>query len=412
MVGISEAIPPIDDGVEEKIMLNASWYKIVSLSALQGSIVLAWVIYNIYLPKLLISCGISPRLAILLIIIENAIAFILEPLFGSLSDRAYRWIATKFGFISLGVIVTSVISMLIPTIVIFQNVLNAIDWILPGVLITWAMAMTIFRTPAISLIGRYAFASDLPIAMSFLTLVGGFVGALRPVVQDFILSLGAPVAFTIASIVLLAATALLRYFDPPMTTNLGLKDYAPVVPMKVGLLIGTGLGIAWGSRCLLETLPKIIEIHIPQLDSKLMMVFISLTIAISAIPGGLLAAKCGNRQAMLMGLITTLLALLTIVFIPTSITISIAILLIVICFSWVTNGAIPFAIGLFPAERLGLAIGFYFSGFSAGLSSFSSMFNPISNLTPLLGAMLGSIGFILAGVCILTSFNFDVRDSK
>jgi hypothetical protein len=80
-------------------MLNASWYKIVSLSALQGSIVLAWVIYNIYLPKLLISCGLSPRLAISLIIIENAIAFILEPLFGSLSDRAYRWIATKFGFI-------------------------------------------------------------------------------------------------------------------------------------------------------------------------------------------------------------------------------------------------------------------------------------------------------------------------
>ena len=103
---------------------------------------------------------------------------------------------------------------------------------------------------------------------------------------------------------------------------------------------------------------------------------------------------------MLLGLITTSIALLTTVFIPTSLTISIAISLIVICFSWVTNGAVPFAIGLLPADRMGLAIGFYFSGFSAGLSSFSSMFNPISTLTPLLGAMLGSIGFILAGVCI------------
>ena len=394
------------------MMLNASWYKILSLSALQGSIVLAWVIYNIYLPKLLVSCGLSASLAITLIIIENAIAFILEPLFGSLSDRAYRWIATKFGFISLGVIITSVISMLIPTIVIFQNLFSAIDWILPGVLIAWAMAMTIFRTPAISLIGRYAFTSDLPIAMSFLTLVGGFVGAIRPVVQDFILSLGAPVAFTIASIVLLAATALLRHFDPPMTTNLGVTTSEPIIPMKVGLLIGTGLGIAWGSRCLLETLPKIIAIHIPQIDAKLMMVFISLTIAISAIPGGLFAAKYGNRRVMLIGLITTSIALLTTVFMPTSLTISIAISLIIICFSWVTNGAVPFAIGLFPADRMGLAIGFYFSGFSAGLSSFSSMFNPISTLTPLLGATLGSIGFILAGVCILISVWFDRQLSR
>lgn len=76
---------------------------------------------------------------------------------------------------------------------------------MPGVLIAWAMAMSVFRTPAISLICRYAFASELPIAMSFLTLVGGFIGALRPISQDFLLSLGAQLTFTIVSIVLLIA---------------------------------------------------------------------------------------------------------------------------------------------------------------------------------------------------------------
>jgi MFS family permease len=205
-------------------MLSTSWYKIIGLSALQGAISLTWLVYNIYLPKLLIGFGFPPSLAIGLLVVENAIAVILEPLFGSLSDRAYRWIATKFGFVAFGVVLTSALTILIPTIFVFRNLFSAITWILPGVLIAWAMAMTVFRTPAISLIGRYAMASELPIAMSFLTLVGGFIGASKPASQNFILSLGAPIAFTIASVVLLAATALLRYFDPPITNNLAIAE--------------------------------------------------------------------------------------------------------------------------------------------------------------------------------------------
>jgi Major Facilitator Superfamily len=380
-------------------VLSASWYKIVSLATLQGAITLTWLIYNIYLPKLLIGFGFAPGLAVTLLIVENAIAVILEPLFGSLSDRAYRWIATKFGFVSLGVIITSALTILIPAIFVFRDLFGAVSWILPGVLIAWAMAMTVFRTPAISLIGRYAFASELPIAMSFLTVVGGFIGALRPVVQDFILSLGAPTAFTIASVVLLAATALLRYFDPPTPTNLNIADRQPIDWARVGLLVVMGGGMAWGVRCLFETLPKVLKLNFPQFDSVILMVVISLAIAVSALPAGLFANKYGNRKVMLIGVGVTSIALLSMVFLPA--TIGIAILSIVCCFSWMTNGAIPLAINVLPPDRSGLAVGLYFSGFTAGISSFSSLFNPVTNLTPLLGAICGTIGAIVAGMCVV-----------
>jgi hypothetical protein len=380
-------------------VLSASWYKIVGLATLQGAITLTWLIYNIYLPKLLIGFGFAPGLAVTLLIVENAIAVILEPLFGSLSDRAYRWIATKFGFVSLGVIITSALTILIPAIFVFRDLFGAVSWILPGVLIAWAMAMTVFRTPAISLIGRYAFASELPIAMSFLTVVGGFIGALRPVVQDFILSLGAPTAFTIASVVLLAATALLRYFDPPTPTNLNIADRQPIDWARVGLLVVMGGGMAWGVRCLFETLPKVLKLNFPQFDSVILMVAISLAISVSALPAGLFANKYGNRKVMLIGVGVTSIALLSMVFLPA--TIGIAILSIVCCFSWMTNGAIPLAINVLPPDRSGLAVGLYFSGFTAGISSFSSLFNPVTNLTPLLGAICGTIGAIVAGMCVV-----------
>jgi Na+/melibiose symporter-like transporter len=384
-------------------MLSASWYKIIGLSALQGAISLTWLIYNIYLPKLLVSYGFSPGLAVLLLIIENAIAVILEPLFGSLSDRAYRWLATKFGIISFGVILTSAISISIPAIVIFGDLSSAVKWIIPGILIAWAMAMTVFRTPAISLVGRYAYASELPIAMSFLTLAGGLIAALKPIVQDFVLAIGPAFAFAASSIVLLAATGLLRYFDPGMNDDLPVTKRQPIAFANIGLLIGMGWGLAWGSRALFETLPKIIKVNLPQFDPVFLMVTISLAIAVSALPAGIFAAKYGNQRAMLIGIVTTLIGFLSMVFLPSAISTTIAIVLFICCFSWATNGAIPLAINLLPADRMGLAVGLYFSGVTAGLCSFSSLFNPIANLTPLLGAICGSIGLIVTGGCVVKS---------
>jgi predicted MFS family arabinose efflux permease len=102
---------------------------------------------------------------------------------------------------------------------------------------------------------------------------------------------------------------------------------------------------------------------------------------------------------MLIGIGVTSIALLSMVFVPA--TIAIAILSIVCCFSWMTNGAIPLAINVLPPDRSGLAVGLYFSGFTAGISSFSSLFNPVANLTPLLGAVCGTVGAIVAGVCVV-----------
>jgi Major Facilitator Superfamily len=388
-------------------MLSASWYKIIALSALQGAISLTWLIYNIYLPQLLISYGFAPTFAVILIIIENSISVILEPLFGSLSDRAFRWIATKFGFVSLGVILTSALTILIPTIFAFRDIFSAVSWIMPVVLVAWAMAMSLFRTPAISLIGRYAFASDLPIAMSFLTLVGGFIGALRPISQDFLLSLGAPLTFTTASIVLLIATALLRYFDPPTTPNPTTADRSQISVIKVILLIGMGVSISWASRCLLETIPKVIKLNLPQFNPVLLTLGISLAIAVSALSSGIFAVKYGNQKAMFIGVGATAIALVLMVFIPTTFSIVLAILAIVCCFSMMTNGAIPLAIDFFPPHRAGLAVGLYFSGFTAGISSFSSLFNPVSSLTPSLGAICGAIAAIIAGVCVWGSMKLD-----
>ena len=59
------------------------------------------------------------------------------------------------------------------------------------------MAMAMFRSPAVSLLGQYATQTQLPQAMSLLVFVGGVAGAARPVAGDFIRNLGPAFAFAI-----------------------------------------------------------------------------------------------------------------------------------------------------------------------------------------------------------------------
>jgi MFS family permease len=387
-------------------MLSASWYKLGSLAALQGAISLTWLIYNVYLVDLLASYGFPKSWAVTLLIVENALAMILEPVLGNLSDRAYQWVATKFGFVAIGVILTSGLFMLIPTVVVFKETFVVTQWILPLLMVAWAMAMTVFRSPAISLIGRYAFASELPLAMSFLTLTGGLVGAVRPLAQNFLLGLGAPLAFAIGSLVLLGSAWCLRYFDPPDETKATTAIAVQPTPLyNYGLVISLGLASALGTRCLMETLSKSLKLYWPQIDFSWGLATILFIMAITALSNGILTTKIGNRRTMLIGLSVTIVAMAILATVSQPLLVAIAMLSIAVSFNVLGNGMIPLALGLFPSHRAGLAVGLFFGAFSGGLSIGNGIFNPPVGISLGLGAAIGMGSLLLATICIRQSAN-------
>ena len=87
------------------------------LAAVQGAITLSWLIYNIYLPQLLTQFGFPASLAVGLVLVENALGAVLEPVMGGLSDQARRWVGTRFPFISVGMILASALFIAIPCVV-------------------------------------------------------------------------------------------------------------------------------------------------------------------------------------------------------------------------------------------------------------------------------------------------------
>ncbi|MFL9456356.1 MULTISPECIES: MFS transporter [Nostocales] len=127
------------------------WLQVCSLAGVQGAITLSWLIYALYLPRLLAGFGFPESLAVWVLIVENALAVVMEPLFGALSDKAKYQIGRSFPFISVGVILSSAFFIAIPTLTVFFPVSDITRTLLPLMAIAWAMAMTVFRSPAIRL---------------------------------------------------------------------------------------------------------------------------------------------------------------------------------------------------------------------------------------------------------------------
>ena len=160
-----------------KSKLSILWKQVWALAGVQGAITLSWLVYNTYLPQLLIQFGFPSSLAPLILIIENSLAVIMEPLMGALSDQSQRKFTTRFPLISLGVILSSTLLIAIPCMVTFVSPSQVFRGLLPLTLIAWSLTMTIFRSPALSLLIKYSMPSELPLAVSFITFAGGVVGA-------------------------------------------------------------------------------------------------------------------------------------------------------------------------------------------------------------------------------------------
>ncbi|MEN9217024.1 MAG: hypothetical protein Q6K90_06850, partial [Gloeomargarita sp. HHBFW_bins_162] len=75
------------------------WLQVWALALMQGAITLAWVFYQLYLPSLLTELGVAASVATVILVVENGLSTLVEPLVGSCSDQTQRWLGTRFPWI-------------------------------------------------------------------------------------------------------------------------------------------------------------------------------------------------------------------------------------------------------------------------------------------------------------------------
>jgi hypothetical protein len=377
-----------------------SWRPLAGLVAMQGAIALLWVTYRLYLPQLLTQFGWPLQFGITLLVIESAIATAMSPLMGNLSDRNKRRLGTELPLIVLGVIITSALTISIPAAAIFgRHSIQIMHWGIIFVLVAWAMAMTIFQTPATALLGKCASSQALPFAASFFTLITGLLKAAKPLVHQFIVSFGPAITFAIASMVLLGVTAILRAVLPPPTPITPEGAVAPpsLTGAAVALLVGIGLMTDLVVRIGFENSSRVLAANWPRVDPEWLSLLIGVGIAAIAVPAGLLATRFGNQRALCAALVATavlsgLLSLLPVGLIPT-----LAVIALGVTLPFILNGGIAFSLSIVPSQKAGLGIGLYLSGTAIGLGLFSLAAN--LNYSSLVGQGL----LVEAAVCLVAA---------
>ena len=412
------------------------WPQVCGLAGVQGAIALTWVIYNLYLADLLVSVGFPLVWAQGLLIFENLLGIVMEPLMGACSDQAQRWVGSRFPFVAMGLILASVCFLLIPFTagllvstlpleVVVEGSISMVQMLLPVILVAWALAMTVFRSPALSLLGRYAIGTQLPQAASILTLVGGLAGALGPLASQQILALGAMRTFLIGSLVLVVAALVLRSVEPDqgvesqrsgvgqerLRASLAEPEEDTWSWWGLAWVFGSGVGVALGFRLMMSTFPQILSQRLPEVERGPILGLIFVALAVTAIPAGSLGTWLGNRRAMVVGLGAMAVLLGSSLLLQSGgMAMGIAVGLGA-AFSLVSNGTIPFALSMVPVSKAGLGTGIFFSGGAAATSLFSLFLGPASGSSPGFGILLGVIAFLGAGFCILSGGPLQIKRS-
>ncbi len=346
----------------------------LGLSGLNSAFAFAWLSYNLWLVKLLAAVGISAAFAATLLLIESLLAVVLEPLVGFGSDRTFRALGTRWPFIVVGTIAAGAVLAAIPLFVLpGASTGGAMRGVMVGALIAWSMAMTVFRTPALALLGRYSSLENAPVAAIALSVGAALVATLRPAARDWLVSFGPLACLGAASGVLLLSAGCLFVVDRA-AHSVEREDPTPTADasrLRLAALVAAGAASGIATKMIFgELLPRIIVAAFGGAlrDRVLTGVFILLAVAC---PGaGFVAKRVTNDGALLVGAGLVALLAPALAFAPVFATGFLGAVLVLL-FSLIANGFAPLALSRAPRGRAGLGFGMYFGGAAAGSALFA-----------------------------------------
>ncbi|AFY96200.1 MFS transporter [Chamaesiphon minutus] len=372
---------------------KTDWQPVLAMALMQGAIVLCWIVYRMYIPDLLGQFGFPKDSSVIILAIEGFLAVLIEPLFGSLSDRQKTLWGLKGPFVTIGVLLSAGLLFVLPSIVLLGNP-DSIRWLFVALVILWAMAMAMFRSPMLARLGEFACQRDWPYAASVLTLVGTLAGTLAlPASKQIVKGLGAGPAFAISSIILLLSATLL---NRSQTTQVRLPaitadDLQPAA-RNLFLVALTGSTITMGVILTQQLIGLVGRAQTPMLMTLFLVVQL-----VTVLPIGLAAKRWGNLQIMLGGLIVLAIGFSMLILPGFH---AVAVLLLGVGMSCVGVGTIPFALSMVPLSRGGLGIGFYFGGASLAGALFN-VFMSVSRQLPLIpGWAVGLVSLAIAMVAL------------
>ena len=348
------------------------------------SISLGWALYNGFVPFFLNDYLASTALIGFLMTIDNYIALFLQPYIGNRSDRTNTRYGRRMPYLLIGIPSAALFFALIPfhtslvTLIIFMVCMN--------------LSMAIFRSPTIALMPDITPHSKRTKANGIINFMGGCgaiialsIGSLLYDIKVFIPFLAVSVIFLIALWIIFNNINENRDAISYTVTPTAKIDYKMELNPTTVLLLSAIFFwfIAVQGMEALFTLYAVHALGFSKSASAFSLAFFSLSFVLSSIPSGLLGAKYGKKNIILIGIIGLIFIFFLLNWAESAFILRTLLLIGGIFWACININAYPFIVSTGGEHSYGTRTGLYYL-----VSSVAAIISP-----PTLGLLIDFWGF-------------------
>lgn len=350
---------------------SIQWKQLWSLAALYGSIIIGWIAYENYQPKLLIQFQFTD-FGFLLYLVQGFILLITPLYAGKLGDKFRFRNGHRLPIISSGISFAAMIFMAV-AFTLFSSPGEVFKWVLPILIVGWLVAMSIFTSPALSTLELFTPVEKLPKAMAVLTIVANLIYSLEPVIVDIIDYLGAPATFMAGGIITFLSGYALRKNSLGLFKMSGGSEAKPMASFQLDtqrsqyrsiFIMGIVLGLT--TTILFNIFPDILEqrlgVLLNGMEGNIILVLVLVLSAIVSLPVSTKVSQYGLQQSFNASALVSLMAMGLILVYPATWMVAIMILIFSFSFTVLSVSSLPLAIQKANYYEKVFCVGIFFSG--------------------------------------------------
>jgi MFS family permease len=344
------------------------WKQLWSLAALYASVVIGWIAYENYQPKLLVKFEFT-AFAIPLAIAQGIILIITPPIAGRLGDK-YRFSkGNRIPIITTGISFAAMIFMAV-AFTLLTNPGEVFKWVLPLLIVMWLIAMSIFTSPALSTMELFTPVDKLPRTMAVLTIVANLLYALEPIIVDIIDYIGAPLTFMAGGVVVFVSGYALKQNALGLFNQTNGKEGSAAPgstdsqSSSFGFILFMGLTLGLATALLFNYFPSSLQssLHIYEINGKALVVIILAASAFLSWPISLLINRWGLQTSFWLSLAIVAVSSMGTLLLQIPAVVLLMIVLFAVSFTTLSVSALPLAMQKANYYEKVLGVGVFFSG--------------------------------------------------
>lgn len=333
-----------------------NWQKIYAITFLNTAIVICWMAYHFFQPKLLSQFGLEDAANT----INSSKAFVLvlvPPIAGFIADLLARKLGKNYLVFTIGICLTALIFMA-SAYVFLDAAPDQLKSYIPLFMILWLISMNIFYSPATGFILSAAGPKDIAWAVALIVVVTNLLFAVLPYLMVILEMIGSSLTFVVGAVLLVAAS--IYYFRVSKNSNAPEIDFPEV---KNNFFIPFWVGLATGLIKVLTLIEfgNVTQTLFPAFD---LITLIFIAAAILAFPLCWWLEKYPWRYSFNISFLISLVVLLIAWIYPNWTTAIIAIVVLSASTAVLAVAAFPYVITAVHKRQENLAVGIFLGAFS------------------------------------------------